>query len=105
MLNPLYDDVRYCKTFHPLYPDMPIDSARMTVLDFSPYGAANNIELLKVKDSFYYGYRPGMISPSGPITNGQFGDLKAGYDVAIQGSAGVVIRDVSRCGELILAVD
>lgn len=103
MLNPMYDDIRYCKTYHPLYPDMPIDSARMTVLDFSPYGSASNIELLKVKDTFYYGYHAGMISPSGPITSGQFGGLKAGYDVAIQGTAGVVIRDVSRCGELILS--
>lgn len=85
---------------------MPIDSARMTVLDFSPYGIANNIELLKVQDSFYYGAKPGMIGPNGPITNGgTFGELKAGYDVAIQGTAGVVIRDVSRCGELVLSVD
>lgn len=105
MLNPLYDDLRYCKLFHPLYPDMPIDSARMTVLDFSSYGVASNIELLKVKDTFYYGYQAGMMTPSGPITNGQFGGLKAGYDVAIQGTAGVVIRDVTRCGELILSAE
>lgn len=105
MLNPLYDDLRYCKTFHPLYPEYPIDSARMTILDFSSYGIASNIELLKVKDTFYYGYVPGMLTPSGPITSGVMGSHKAGYSVAVQGTAGVVIRDVTRCGELILSAE
>lgn len=106
MLNPLYDDLRYCKTFHPLYPEYPIDSARMTVLDFTAQGIASNIELLKVKDTFYYGYVPGMLGPNGPINNGGImGSHKAGYSVAVQGTAGVVIRDVTRCGELILSID
>ena len=106
MLNPMYDSIQYCKQFHPQYPDMPIDSARMTFLDFGGNGVAKNIELLKVKDSFYYGYKPGMLSPSGPIkNNGMFGDLKAGYDTAIQGSFGIVMRDVTRGGELILSAE
>lgn len=106
MLNPLYDDLRYCKTFHPLYPEFPIDSARLTFLDFASQGIASNIELLKVKDTFYYGYVPGSMTPSGPISNGgAMGSHKAGYSVSVSGTAGVVIRDVTRCGELILAVD
>ena len=106
MLNPMYDSMQYCKQFHPQYPDMPIDSARMTFLDFGGMGVDKNIELLKVKDSFYYGYKPGMLSPSGPIkNNGMFGELKAGYDVAIQGSFGIVMRDVTRGGELIMSVE
>lgn len=105
VLNPQYDDLQYCKTFHPLYPEYPIDSGRMTFLDFSPYGIANNIELLKVKDTFYYGHTENMIGPNGPVKNGKFGGLKAGYDVAIQGTAGIIIRDVTRCGELIFSVE
>lgn len=106
MLNPMYDSIKYCKQFHPQYPDMPIDSARMTFLDFGGMGIERNIELLKVKDSFYYGYKPGMLAPSGPIkNNGMFGELKAGYDVAIQGSFGIVMRDVTRGGELIMSVE
>jgi hypothetical protein len=47
-----------------------------------------------------------MLSPSGPIkNNGMFGELKAGYDVAIQGSFGIVMRDVTRGGELIMSVE
>jgi len=106
MLNPMYDSIQYCKTFHPQYPDMPIDSARMTFLDFGGAGIAKNIELLKKKDSFFYGYKPGMLSPSGPIkNNGVFGELKAGYDTAIQGTFGLVMRDATRGGELILSME
>jgi len=101
-MNPMNDDIKYCRRFHPQYPDMPIDSARMTILDFGTASGSNNISMLKVKDTFVYGWTEGTLSPSGPITNGRFGSLKAGYDVACQGSAGVVIRDVTRCGELIM---
>jgi len=102
VLNPMYDDIMYCRRFHPQYPDMPIDSARMTFLDFGSAEGKNNISMLKVKDSFLYGWTEGTMSPMGPITNGRFGSLKNGYDVACQGSAGAVIRDVTRCGELIM---
>jgi hypothetical protein len=106
LLNPFYDNLRYCKLFHPQYPQYPIDSARMTFLDFEGKGIDGNIMLLKEKNSFYYGVQEGMLGPSGPITNGgKFGSLKAGYDVAIQASAGVVIKDVTRCGELILSFE
>lgn len=105
MLNPMYDSLQYCKQFHPQYPDMPIDSGRLTFLDFGGNGIAKNIELLKVKDSFSYGYKPGMLSPSGPITSGVFGELKQGYDTAIQGSFGLVMRDCTLGGELILSTE
>lgn len=103
ILNPMYDSLQYCKEFHPQYPDMPIDSARMTFLDFGGSGLNKNIELLKVKDTFAYGHKNGMMSPNGPITNGEFGALKMGYDVAIQTTAGIIMRDVTRGGELIFA--
>lgn len=101
----MYDSLQYCKQFHPQYPDMPIDSARMTFLDFGGNGVAKNIELLKVKDSFSYGYKPGMLSPMGPITSGVFGELKQGYDTAIQGSFGLVMKDCTLGGELILSLE
>ena len=110
--NPLYDDLRYCKRMHPQYPNIPIDSARMTFLNIegrgveTAQGIGKNIELLKVKDTFRYFYVPGSITPMGPITNkGMAVTAKAGYTVAIEGTIGAIIRDVTSCGELITDYD
>ena len=96
--NPMYDSEMYCKKMHPLYPNMPIDSARMTVLDFGTSGGQGNVAMVKEKNSFTRGYVPGMVGPSGAMTGGMTASLKHGYDVAIQTSAGLHITDVSRTG-------
>lgn len=57
--NPMYDSRRFCKRNHPLYPERPIDSARMTFLDFGSSEGESNIQMLKVKDTYYWGYVPG----------------------------------------------
>jgi len=99
--NPMYDSSLYCKRFHPQFPDMTVDSARMTFMDFGTSDGQNNIAMLKVKDSYSHGYTVGTVGPNGPVKGGQVGALKAGYDVYCQGSAGLWIKDVTRCGELI----
>tara|TARA_R110000851_G_scaffold53289_4_gene126385 strand:- start:419 stop:1897 length:1479 start_codon:yes stop_codon:yes gene_type:complete len=99
--NPTYDSRKYCKRMHPLYPDKPIDSARMTFLDFGSSEGEGNISMLKVKDTYRYGYTVGTVGPMGPVQGGQVGALKAGYDMFTEGTAGLWIKDVSRCGELI----
>lgn len=58
--NPLYDSRRYQKRMHPQYPDVPIDSFRMTFLDFGSSGGENNIMMLKVKDTFSWGHTVGI---------------------------------------------
>jgi len=110
--QPLYDSLQYNKRMHPQYPNMPIDSARMTFLNIegrgveSATGLGKNIELLKVKDTFRYFYVPGSITPMGPIANkGMAVSAKAGYTVAIEGTMGAIIRDVTSCGELITDYD
>ena len=80
---------------------MTVDSARMTFLDFGTSEGENNISMLKVKDSYAFGYTVGTWGPSGPVKGGQAGSLKAAYDVFTQGSAGLWIKDVTRCGEII----
>lgn len=97
----MYDSRKYCKRMHPDYPNMPIDSARFTCLDFGTTEGNNNIRLLKVKDSFSWGYVPGTWSPTGPLKGGMGASRKAGYDMWAQGTAGVAIIDVTRTGELI----
>jgi hypothetical protein len=59
--NPMYDSTRYQKRKHPIYTEMPIDSARFTFLDFGSSGGENNISMLKVKDTFRHGYTQGTV--------------------------------------------
>jgi len=99
--NPLYDSRKYCKRMHPQYPEFPIDSMRMTFLDFGSQEKAGNIMMLKVKDTYRYGYVMGTVGPNGPVKGGQAGALIAGYDMFTEGTAGVCVKDVTRCGELI----
>lgn len=99
--SPLYDSRVYNKRMHPLYPNMPIDSARFTFLDFGTSEGKNNIQMLKQKDTFTWGYHAGTYTPAGPVKGGAVSNLKAGYDWFCTGSAGLLIRDVTRAGELI----
>lgn len=104
MKNSMYDSTEYCGRRHPLYPNRPIDSARLTFLDFaggSDGSGDGNIMMLKLKDSFRWGYRSGTHTPTGPVKGGQVGALKAGYDVFCEGTAGIMIKDVTQCGEVI----
>lgn len=44
-------------------------------------------------------------TPTGPVKGGQAGALKAGYDMFTEGTAGIMITDVTRCGELVMDVE
>lgn len=101
--NPLYDDRRYCKRMHPDYPDRPIDSWRMTFLDFGRSGDnMSNINMLKVKDTYRYGYEPGTVTPMGPVQGGAVNNLKAGCTWFVENTCGIWMVDPTRSGELIL---
>jgi hypothetical protein len=99
--NKMYDDTRYCSRMHPQYPNLPVDSQRITFLDFGTRGANNNIMQLQVANTYKYGYVAGTHTPNGPITSGQFGGLIDGYEVATGGTHGIVVIDPTSCGELI----
>lgn len=102
MKNPMYDSTRYCKRMHPDYPDRPIDSWRMTFLDFGMSGGEDNIQMLKVKDTYRYGYQAGTVGPMGPIKGGAVTTLKAGCTWFTEGTGGIWMKDPTRGGELIL---
>lgn len=106
VINPLYDDAKFCKQMHPVYTNKPIDSWRMTFMDFGSDADGNdNMTMLSVKDTRRYGYVPGTVGPMGPIKGGALHSLKAGCDFATEGTGGIWIKDVSRGGELILSFD
>lgn len=101
MVNRMYDDRTYCKRMHPQYPNLPVDSARFTFLDLGTSGGESNMQMLKVKDTFRWGYVSGTVTPMGPVKGGQAGAMKAGYDMFTEATAGLFIRDITRCGEFI----
>lgn len=101
MKYPLYDSRKYSKRVHPQWTNLPIDSARMTFLDFGKSGGENNIQMLRVKDTYRWGYKSGTHTPMGPVKGGQVGDLIAGYVMFTEGTGGIFMRDATRGGELI----
>lgn len=103
VINPLYDDPHFCKRMHPVYTNKPLDSWRMTFMDFGKNGNGDdNIQFLSVKDTRRYGYLPGTVGPMGPIKGGALHSKKAGCEFVTEGTGGVVVYDVSRGGEMIL---
>lgn len=99
--SPFYDSRQYCKRMHPIYAEMPVDSARMTFLDFGMSSGEPNIMMLKEKDTFRWGYTQGTVGPNGVSKGGMVTSLKAGYDIFVEGSAGVLMVDATRGGEFI----
>ena len=97
--TPLYDAVEYCQRFHPLYPAYPIDSARFTFMDFAMDGTGqSNVSMVRVKDSFVHGYTQGLIGPKGPNQGGMMSGAANQYDVVVQGSQGLWMKDVTMGG-------
>lgn len=104
MLNPQYDNLKYCKKTHPEFNNRPIDSWRMTILDFeapSSTSFGSNINFLEVKDTYKEGYITGTVGPNGPIKGGATTKLIGAYERFVEGSAGIQIVDATRTGELI----
>ena len=106
--NPLYDSLKFSKRRHPQYPDRPLDSYRMTFLDFGNTTVnnmpADNVRMLKLKNYSGYGYEEGLINRAGlpkqgeVVSNSRF----AGVSFFVDDSAGVNLVDPTRGGELIL---
>lgn len=101
VMNPIYDNRKFNKRVHPQFPDIPIESARITFLNLGSSGSENNIMMLKVKDSFTHGVKLGTHGPNGPVQGGTVSELVAGYDIFTSGSAGLWMKDPSKHGELI----
>ena len=102
VINPLYDSALFCKRMHPVYTNKPIDSWRMTFLDFGESDGEDNITMLSVKNTRRYGYLEGTINYKGQaIKGGAITNKVAGVEFITEGTAGIWVKDVSRCGEII----
>jgi hypothetical protein len=106
--NPLYDSLKYSKRKHPQYKDRPLDSYRMTFLDFgTTYSEGipkDNIRMLKLKNYYGYGWKEGIIDYMGNPKKGESvtDHNLAGVVFYADDSAGINVIDPTRCGELIL---
>lgn len=104
--NPLYDSRKYCKKMHPIHTDKPIDSWRMTVLDFGTKDGQDNIKVIKEKDTFTYGYHSGIIGKDGkPVQGGAVATMDRSVTYFISGTGSIHMTDPTRGGELILDFD
>lgn len=98
--NPLNDDRELNFEIDPVT-GYPMDSMRITFLDFSGNGK-NNIQIVNKNNGFKLGYVNGLQSPYGPVNNGAMAHSGDYYEMHVQKQSGIHIEDVTRCGELIL---
>jgi len=100
--NPLYDDTEINFEIDPIT-GKPVESMRITFLDFVNDKGEDNIVLKKKKNGFSLGYEAGLVSPYGPVNNGLMSHSGDWYQMHVKDEIGVHISDVTRAGELILA--
>lgn len=100
--NPLYDDRDINFEIDPIT-GFPVESQRITFLDFSGDGASSNIKLMNKKDGFAFTYVEGLYGPYGPKNGGSSAHSGSYYEMHVEKNCGVHVHDVTKCGELILS--
>lgn len=100
--NPLYDDREINFEIDPVT-GFPVESQRITFLDFSGDAGKSNVKLMKKKDGFAFGYVEGLYGPYGPSKGGKMAHSGSYYEMHVEKSCGVHIHDITKCGELILS--
>ena len=100
--NPLYDDREINFEIDPVT-GYPMESQRITFLDFSGDGGKSNIKYMKKKDGMAFGYVEGLYGPYGPKSGGNMSHSGEYYSMHVSKSCGMHIEDITKCGELILS--
>lgn len=102
--NPLYDDRDLHLEVDPLT-GYPIESQRITFLDFSGDSGKSNVQVIKKDKGLAFGYVQGLYGPYGPNQGGTMAHSGAYYEMHIQKDEGIHVEDVTKCGELIYSVN
>lgn len=100
--NPLYDD-RDLNFEIDEVTGFPVESQRITFLDFAGDSSKSNIKIMNKKDSFSFTYVEGMYGPYGPKKGGSSAHAGDYYEMHVGKSCGIHIHDITKCGELILS--
>lgn len=98
--NPLYDDREINFEIDPVT-GKPVESQRFTFLDFSDV-KDSNIQIVSKEKGSAFTYVEGLYGPYGPKKSGTSAHSKESYEMHVSKVCGVHIKDVTRCGELIL---
>jgi hypothetical protein len=102
--NPCYDDREKQFQIDPVT-GKPAESMKFTFLDFTDGGGDDNLYILKKKGGVKSGYVAGLQSPYGPVTGGLMSNSEDAYTMIEYAQQGVMLKDVSRCGQLRLNVN
>lgn len=100
--NPMYDDREINFEIDEMT-GFPVESQRITFLDFSGEGKDSNIRFVKKKNGYKLGYVAGLTNPYGPANGDLMSHSGDYYTMIVHDQKGVHIEDVTRCGELILS--
>lgn len=100
---PLYDDARLSSDVDPIS-GHSIKSMRMTFLDLTEIDGEPNVQLVEHKNGLMFNPVAGTIDPYDPTPMGQAAHTDSYFNYVMEENIGIHIRDISRCGELIYAV-
>lgn len=100
--NPLYDDREINFEIDPVT-GFPLESQRITFLDFEGENGKSNLKIMKKKDAFSFAYVEGLFGPYGPKKGGSAAHSGEYYEMHVTDSEGIHIQDITKCGELILS--
>lgn len=100
--NPLYDDREINFEIDPVT-GFPVESQRITFLDFSGENNKSNIKCMKKKDGFAFTYVEGLYGPYGPKKGGSSAHSGEYYEMHVSDNQGIHIHDITKCGELLLS--
>lgn len=100
--NPLYDDREINFEIDPLS-GFPVESQRITFLDFTGQGDKSNIRIINKKNGYKLGYVAGLSNPYGPNNGKLMSHSGNYYEMHVEKQVGLHTEDITRCGELILS--
>lgn len=105
---PMYDDTTYNRLTHPVS-GKPLESYRMTFLDFGMYDGESNIKKVVRKDrEMVMGHTRGLVGPQtghGKNIGTLMSNAKDGYSVHFLTEQGIMMANPTTSGELIMEVD
>lgn len=99
---PLYDDREINFAIDPLS-GFPIESQRITFLDFTGKGSESNLRIVNKKNGYKLGYVAGLSNPYGPNNGKLMSHSGNYYEMHVEKQVGLHCEDITRCGELILS--
>jgi hypothetical protein len=100
--NPLYDDREIHHEIDPVT-GYPVESQRITFMDFSGDAGKSNVKIINKKNGFSFGYVCGMYTPTGGRNGGEMAHSGEYYEMHVSKNEGIHINDITKCGELLLS--